>query len=626
MIFIATSTFAQYKGQPWHETPWTFGTDNAANFTVGSAYEQKKVAFGGIPFWAYDIGEVDTLKRAGEDPSGELVAGQGTGRTGSPPGTAFYRTEAAALESKTLTDSDNAARLSPNFGGVLTGHLNRGVFNRSGAWSRYTCNFAEGNYKVLVRAFQNDNEEYAFWFRAYEKETMIPITPFTRYHQGEDLLLTTMMESVSYPDLSADPYTNLIDNAKTSWVVLDDIYSLSGDVVIEFSDPGPTEAYGESVTSGGILGEITFEYVDPIEDKFAPVAEVWNAAEYDDMDTIALSLSEPGTLYLVPKGTVAADIETSAISSMAMTSGDEFVKPVSELSDYNGDSIHIATSDAAGNVRITKPIWIREVLSTTTESGVVGDTIFGSISRAGLLYMVPAGTEKSETAFNTAIDAGTADSLYHGRTNYDTLMVVSTLADGWYDLYVVDTATSEISNPVVYEIGASTIVAATGVTLDQATLSIAMTETATLVATVEPANATDATVTWTSSDDAIATVANGVVTAVTVGVATITVTTTDGSFTATCDVTVGTVGIIDSEAKGFSLYPNPVSDILIIDLSDSKTKSIEIYNMLGLLVHNENVGNRSIIKINTSAILENGVYFVKIHNTSGSHIEQIIVQ
>ena len=63
----------------------------------------------------------------------------------------------------------------------------------------------------------------------------------------------------------------------------------------------------------------------------------------------------------------------------------------------------------------------------------------------------------------------------------------------------------------------------TGAELDQATLDLSIGKTATLTCTITPANATDKTVTWTSSDEKIATVdANGKVTAVAKGKATIT--------------------------------------------------------------------------------------------------------
>ena len=83
-------------------------------------------------------------------------------------------------------------------------------------------------------------------------------------------------------------------------------------------------------------------------------------------------------------------------------------------------------------------------------------------------------------------------------------------------------------------------VAVTGVTLapTSATLTLGETETVTLIPTVLPAEATDKSVTWSSSDEAVATVTDGVVTAVAAGTATITVTTTDGAKTATCAVTV----------------------------------------------------------------------------------------
>lgn len=84
------------------------------------------------------------------------------------------------------------------------------------------------------------------------------------------------------------------------------------------------------------------------------------------------------------------------------------------------------------------------------------------------------------------------------------------------------------------------VIPVTGVTLDQTTLSLAVGETATLTPTVAPTDATDKSYQLTSSDAAIATVTpvQGKVTAVAAGTATITVSTIDGSKTATCEVTV----------------------------------------------------------------------------------------
>ena len=109
----------------------------------------------------------------------------------------------------------------------------------------------------------------------------------------------------------------------------------------------------------------------------------------------------------------------------------------------------------------------------------------------------------------------------------------------------------------VYGYANPTTVAVTGVSLSQteATMTVGG-ETLTLTATVAPDNATDKTVTWTTSDASVASVANGVVTAVGAGTATITATATNGTpddtsddFSATCAVTV-------AEPKNYSKSVN----------------------------------------------------------------------
>lgn len=80
----------------------------------------------------------------------------------------------------------------------------------------------------------------------------------------------------------------------------------------------------------------------------------------------------------------------------------------------------------------------------------------------------------------------------------------------------------------------------TGVSLNESSASLQPEGTLQLVATVEPADATDKRVTWSSSNSAVASVnSQGLVTAWnTDGEAVITVKTRDGNFTATCSVTV----------------------------------------------------------------------------------------
>ena len=87
-------------------------------------------------------------------------------------------------------------------------------------------------------------------------------------------------------------------------------------------------------------------------------------------------------------------------------------------------------------------------------------------------------------------------------------------------------------------------VAVTGVTLNKNNTTIYTGRTEALTATIQPADATNKAVTWTSDNTGVATVNNGVVTGVSVGSATITAKTADGGFTATCTVTVEEAPIV----------------------------------------------------------------------------------
>ena len=83
-------------------------------------------------------------------------------------------------------------------------------------------------------------------------------------------------------------------------------------------------------------------------------------------------------------------------------------------------------------------------------------------------------------------------------------------------------------------------VPATGVTLNKKSASVKKDGTIKLTATVAPADATNKNVTWSSDNESVATVSDGVVTGVATGTAQITATTVDGNHTASCTVTVTT--------------------------------------------------------------------------------------
>ena len=121
---------------------------------------------------------------------------------------------------------------------------------------------------------------------------------------------------------------------------------------------------------------------------------------------------------------------------------------------------------------------------------------------------------------------------------------VATVKDGVVTAHKVDTANTIVTTTDGSNLSATckvTVVEtlATGISLDKTTATLKASEIVTLTATVTPSTATNKNVTWSSSNETVATVKDGVVTAHKVGTATIIATTADGSnLTATCQVTV----------------------------------------------------------------------------------------
>ena len=150
---------------------------------------------------------------------------------------------------------------------------------------------------------------------------------------------------------------------------------------------------------------------------------------------------------------------------------------------------------------------------------------------------------------------------------------------------------SKTSDPII--VGGGAAVPVTGVTLNKTTLTLTAGDSETLTATVAPSNATNKAVTWSTSNAAVATVNNGIVTAVSAGTATITVTTTDGSKTETCTVTVtaATVPVLNTIEAVQAYLPsasggtasNPVALEIEFDLGVMTEAASNWQQLLGVI-------------------------------------------
>ena len=174
--------------------------------------------------------------------------------------------------------------------------------------------------------------------------------------------------------------------------------------------------------------------------------------------------------------------------------------------------------------------------------------------------LVFKGTDSEKTLSSIALSGTYPTTFTQGGTfSHDGMTVTATYSDSTtadvtssatfsgYNLSNTGNQTVTVSytegvvtKTATYTITVSAPVAVTSVSLNKASTTIAAGATETLVATVEPSNASNKTISWTSSDNDVATVdSNGVVTGVGAGTATITATSAaDNTKYDTCDVTV----------------------------------------------------------------------------------------
>ena len=166
------------------------------------------------------------------------------------------------------------------------------------------------------------------------------------------------------------------------------------------------------------------------------------------------------------------------------------------------------------------------------------------------------------------------------------------------------------------------IIKVTGVSLDKASAELKINESLELKATISPSNATNKEVIWTSSDEKVARVdENGKVIAIGAGNAIITVTTKDGNFKASCEITVKNNGetpkpieenivekIENPNGKNEVVIQNPSNEIKleIKDIEAIKTGNgyLEIKNGENTIILPFSLINKELLKEGSSIIFE----------------------
>lgn len=222
------------------------------------------------------------------------------------------------------------------------------------------------------------------------------------------------------------------------------------------------------------------------------------------------------------------------IEAGAALEGHQVIKAQSVDVSYVGYSRN--TAIGSYNQRTSGTIGDNDALSIDLSKNGYANTLHENNKLELSAAVVPAGADSNGISWT--VD----DSKNIRATETDGKLVLSpssASANGWAKVTVTNTDhySRTLSRSFTVVMSGSVI---SGVSLDQTQLNLLVTQkpvqlNATLAGS---SNRTFNDVTWTSSNPAVATVENGLVTPVDVGDCTITVKTLDGGYTATCAVTV----------------------------------------------------------------------------------------
>ena len=248
------------------------------------------------------------------------------------------------------------------------------------------------------------------------------------------------------------------------------------------------------------------------------------------LDKTTLTLTEVETATLV--ATVTPDNATNKVVNWSSSSADvATVDNNGKVTGIKAGSATVTAITVDGGKTATCTITVKS--NTVAVTGVTLDQTSLTLSEGQTATLIATVTPSNAT--NKALSWSSSNKAV---ATVDVNGKITAVKSGTTTITVTTQDGGKKATCTV-TVKAKPTVAVTGITLDKVIVDILEGKTLTLVATVNPSDATNKKVSWSSSNKSVATVdANGKVTAVKSGTATITATTQDGSKTATCTVTV----------------------------------------------------------------------------------------
>ncbi len=109
-----------------------------------------------------------------------------------------------------------------------------------------------------------------------------------------------------------------------------------------------------------------------------------------------------------------------------------------------------------------------------------------------------------------------------------------------------------------------------------------------VVYNISPENATNKSVTWSSSENSVATIdANGLITAVSAGNTVITIETEDGKLQDMLNVVVTPLTSVEISDDNIKIYPNPIQNTLFIEMGNISKYEVVINDISGNILYSQ---------------------------------------
>ncbi|RYD93611.1 MAG: T9SS type A sorting domain-containing protein, partial [Sphingobacteriales bacterium] len=370
-----------------------------------------------------------------------------------------------------------------------------------------------------------------------------------------------------------------------------------------------------TAADGTVFGEITITITGQITLVTAVAVTVQNNAA-------ATITTDGGMLQLV--ATVTPANATNTAVTWSVTTGAAFatVSATGLVTATNNGTVTVRATAADGTVfgEITITITGQIIPVTAVAVAVQNNAAATITTDGGTLQLVATVTpaDATNTAVTWSITTGAAFATVDANgvvtaTDNGTVTVTATAADG--------TVFGEITIIISGQVVAVTAVTVTVQNDAVATITTAG-GTLQLVATVTPADATNTAVVWSvTSGGEFATVdANGIVTAIANGTVIVRATAADGTVYGEIEVLVAIIlGIDDVRGVQYSVYPNPVIDVLTIDAATA-VKEVSLFNMIGQQVYK---GNRNTVNLQDK---KQGVYILQVVFENGTTVSEKIVK